>query len=63
MATDPETPAPAETSIRSGTLAHPDTPRNRGDHDAPHKSPVTPAEDARTILLNKITWGAVLVQM
>src|ERR687889_169810 len=39
---------------------HPDTPRNRGDHDAPHMSPVTPAEDARTIMLNKVTWGAVL---
>ena len=39
---------------------YPDTPRNRGDHDAPHMSPVTPAEDARTIMLNKIAWGAVL---
>jgi hypothetical protein len=26
---------------------HPDTPRNRGDSDAPHMSPVTPSEDAR----------------
>lgn len=41
-------------------IHHPDTPRNRGDHDAPHMSPVTPAEDARTIMLNKIAWGAVL---
>jgi hypothetical protein len=39
---------------------HPDTPRNRGDTDAPHMSPVTPAEDARTIMLNRISWGAVL---
>jgi len=38
---------------------HPDTPRKRGDYDAPHMSPVTPAEDARTIMLNKVTWGAV----
>ncbi len=38
----------------------PDTPRNRGDSAAPHLSPVTPAEDARTIMLNKISWGAVL---
>jgi hypothetical protein len=38
----------------------PDTPRNRGDHDAPHMSPVTPAEDARTIMINKVSWGAVL---
>jgi hypothetical protein len=39
---------------------HPDTPRARGDHDAPHMSPVTPGEDARTVLLNRIAWGAVL---
>ena len=39
---------------------HPDTLRNRGASDAPHMSPVTPAEDARTILINKISWGAVL---
>jgi hypothetical protein len=38
----------------------PDTPRNRGDYDAPHMSPVTPAEDARTIMINKVSWGAVL---
>ena len=41
-------------------IYRPDTPRNRGDSDAPHLSPVTPAEDARTILINKISWGAVL---
>jgi hypothetical protein len=41
-------------------LHHPDTPRNRGDDDAPHISPVTPAEDARTIMLNRVSWGAVL---
>src|SRR5215204_5859684 len=38
----------------------PATPRNMGDNDAPHMSPVTPAEDVRTIMLNKISWGAVL---
>ena len=38
----------------------PDTPRNRGDYDAPHMSPVTPAEDVRSIMLNKVSWGAVL---
>jgi hypothetical protein len=37
-----------------------DTPRNRGDYDAPHYSPATPAEDARTIMLNRVSWGAVL---
>jgi hypothetical protein len=31
-----------------------------GDRDAPHMSPVTPSEDLRTILLNRISWGAVL---
>jgi len=38
----------------------PDTPRNRGDYDAPHLSPATPADDMRTILLNRVSWGAVL---
>src|SRR6476659_3220580 len=42
------------------TAGQPDTPRNRGDSDAPHLSPATPAEDQRTILLNEIAWGAVL---
>lgn len=41
-------------------IHHPDTPRNRGDYDAPHMSSVTPSEDARTIMLNHISWGAVL---
>jgi hypothetical protein len=41
-------------------IVHPDTPRSRGDYDAPHTSPVSPAEDARTIMINKISWGAVL---
>jgi hypothetical protein len=39
---------------------HPDTPRNRGDHDAAYVSPISPAEDARTIMLNKVSWGAIL---
>lgn len=34
--------------------------RGRTDVDAPHLSPVTPAEDARTILINKVSWGAIL---
>jgi hypothetical protein len=38
----------------------PETPRNRGADDAPHFSPVTPAEDARSVLLNRVSWGAVL---
>src|SRR6185295_13412475 len=37
-----------------------DTPRSFGDKAAPHLSPVTPEEDARTVLLNRISWGAVL---
>lgn len=35
------------------------TPRSYGDTDAPHMSPVTPAEDVRTVLINRITWSAV----
>jgi len=38
----------------------PDTPRNRGDYDAPHVSPVTPAEEFRTVMINRISWAAVL---
>ena len=44
----------------TSTPGQPDTPRHRGDQDAPHTSPVTPAEDVRTIMLNRISWGAVL---
>ncbi|MGE0717115.1 MAG: PhnA-like protein [Alphaproteobacteria bacterium] len=36
-----------------------DTPRMRGDADAPHWSDVTPAEDMRTIMINRVSWGAV----
>jgi hypothetical protein len=39
---------------------YPDTPRNRGDDDAAHLSPATPADDMRTILLNRVSWSAVL---
>jgi hypothetical protein len=38
----------------------PDTPRNRGEYDAPHLSPATPEDDIRTIMLNRVSWGAVL---
>jgi hypothetical protein len=37
------------------------TPRMRGYRDAPHMSPVTPAEEARTILLNKVSCGGFLL--
>jgi hypothetical protein len=37
----------------------PETARSRGDRDAPHTTPVTPDEDMRTILINRISWGAV----
>jgi hypothetical protein len=37
----------------------PETPRTRGDHDAPPSTPVTPEEDMRTILINRVSWGAV----
>jgi hypothetical protein len=39
---------------------HTDTPRTRGDRNAPHATPVTPDEDVRTILINRVSWGAVL---
>jgi pyruvate/2-oxoglutarate dehydrogenase complex dihydrolipoamide acyltransferase (E2) component len=43
----------------------PDTPRTRGDRDAPHisdapVSPATTAEDARTMMITQVSWGAVL---
>jgi hypothetical protein len=38
---------------------HPETPRSRGDPDAPHVTSVTPDEDMRTILINRVSWGAV----
>lgn len=41
------------------TTTTPQTPRNRGDYDAPHMSPVTPQEDFRTVLINRVSWGAV----
>lgn len=41
-------------------MTYADTPRSRGDTNAPHVSPVTPEEDARTILINRVSWGAVL---
>ncbi len=37
-----------------------ETPRSLGDRDAPHWSGVTPAEDARTIMINTVSWGAVV---
>jgi hypothetical protein len=40
-------------------MAEPNTPRNRGDKDAPHVSPSTPAEDLRTVAINQISWSAV----
>jgi len=38
---------------------HPETPRSRGDPDAPHVTSVTPDEDMRTILINRVSWGAI----
>jgi len=40
-------------------VPHPDTPRARGDYDAPHLTPATPAEDVRTIMINQVSLGAV----
>jgi hypothetical protein len=41
-------------------MTYSETPRQLGDENAAHISPVTPAEDARTILLNRVSWAAVL---
>lgn len=38
----------------------PETPRSHEDWDVPHTTPVTPEEDWRTVLINRISWGAVL---
>ncbi len=43
----------------SPTSTTPQTPRQRGVDDAPHSSPVTPAEDVRSIMVNNVAWGAV----
>ena len=40
--------------------SRPDTPRNRGDYDAPHQSPVTPAEDWRTVMINRASLSDVV---
>ena len=45
--------------VINDTVKHPDTPRNRGDDDAPHLTPAH-TKQQRTILLNEIAWGAVL---
>lgn len=44
----------------SAAVSPSDTSRNRGGDDAPHFSPTTPAEDVRSIMLNNVSWGAVL---
>jgi hypothetical protein len=36
-----------------------DTSRNRRNYDAPHLRTTPPGEDIRSILLNRISWGAV----
>jgi hypothetical protein len=41
-------------------MASPATPRDRGIFDAPHLTPVTPEEDIRTVVINQISWSAVL---
>jgi Skp family chaperone for outer membrane proteins len=38
----------------------PATLRNMGDKNAPHETFVTPAEDARTVMLNRLAWGPVI---
>jgi hypothetical protein len=47
-----------ERRIQMATI-EPDTPRSHGDRNAPHATPATPAEDMRTVLINRVSWGAV----
>ena len=42
------------------TQPYSDTPRPRGSDDAERMSATTPADDVRTILLNRVSWSAVL---
>jgi len=53
---------PAPTRVTAGSKSEDEvrTPREAGDDAAPHLTPTTPSEDARTVLLNQVTWGAVL---
>ncbi len=46
-----------QTEVTMPDVYQPEAPHIR---DAPHISPATPAEDARTIMINQISWGAVL---
>jgi hypothetical protein len=48
-----------EMNMTTYEKVKPSTPRNRGDYEAPHMSPVTPEEDIRTIGINRSTWGAI----
>lgn len=48
----------SKMAIRTETV-QPPTPRNQGDYESAHMTPVTPAEDIRTIMINRVSWGAV----
>ncbi len=39
---------------------NPNTPRARGESDAPHVSAIKPMDDLRTVMINNVSWGAVL---
>ncbi|HEY7646367.1 MAG TPA: hypothetical protein VH858_15100, partial [Hyphomicrobiales bacterium] len=41
-------------------IGHSERLTGRSAPDSPHVSPVTPDEDLRTVLLNQVSWGAVL---
>src|SRR5829696_6802184 len=50
----------SRSSKEAAMARDPVTPRSSGDAKAPHMTPATPGEDARTIMLNRISWSAVL---
>jgi len=50
----------AASGVIMTNIGHSDRLTGRSAPDSPHVSPVTPDEDLRTVLLNQVSWGAVL---
>ena len=45
------------TTYNNGTGTN--TPRSRGDYEAAHMTSVTPGEDLRSVMINRVVWGPV----
>src|SRR4051812_23390205 len=52
--------AEAATSQELTIMSTSNVPRKEGVYDAPNLSGLAPGDDVRTVLLNKVSWGAVL---